>query len=597
MEILGVNQVLSEDADAARRLVALPLRVLEPTPNPYFALLCQPHGLIHSSADRIGNADSAAAAPLYRRFLEEAVRTQAQLAVTPEYSVPWLVIDDIIEGGLRPSVGALWTLGFESITPDELTVLAARFAARQDVRFIHEAFDPTERAQKRFVDPLVHVFWCRRADGASALCVLVQFKTIASRDDDHVEIAALYLGRRVYKFNENTADIALLGIVCSDAFAFANELVRRPVQNLLVVHVQLNQRPGHDEYAAYRARLFADATDSNVEILCLNWAAGVVVQGHEAATWNTVSGSGWYVPPRGAVVRDDDVNSLHARGVYYSLVNRRWHGFFLNYSPHSILLRKRPVFARGPQVLAPPLPPQVVERKTWDVGVSAWVDADADDGFSLFAQTYSPLDTMLPDLCSHNPLSVERSLELLNGPNGSPATWFALPELDALRVDREESLRRITVSQEVDPMRAGVAFRRERARRAQAAATLHTAAIQWPPAVADLANGLRFRWSSNEPHCNVEPIAGGRPATLLYLGDNPEPDLLAALHQKLLKALQGHAASVGGAGADEAFHRAADRLCIVYRANHTLMFHRDPRRTSITNPRTDGNDDITGDNL
>jgi hypothetical protein len=384
MQIVSVAQVLS-----GHNLRAHSLSALEPARTPYRALLCQPHGAIHGGTTRIGNADSAAATPMYRTFLDDAVRHQAQLVVTPEYSVPWRVVDDIIAGDLRPPVGALWALGLESIAPNDLAALAARLGADGEVRLIHEPFDHTMRAQRNFVDPLGYVFWCADATGRNVLCLLIQFKTVVSRDLS--ELNALYTGRHVYKFNADTNGIALIGLICSDVFEFDDALVNAHHANLLLLHIQLNQRPGHVDYAAYRHRLFSVASNSNVEVVCLNWAAKLQIEGNGAAPWNAVSGSSWYVSPSGVEVMDSDVDALHRAGVYYSVVGQRWHGFYLNYDAHSILLQKQHVFATGAQALVQRVAPHVVERRHWDQVTSTWTVATADDGFGMFLRPYAQL--------------------------------------------------------------------------------------------------------------------------------------------------------------------------------------------------------------
>ncbi len=597
MDIVGVATALSEHPNPTRRLRIKPLDALEPTPEPYSALLYQPHGVIHASAARMGNADPGAAAPKYRSFLDESVRTRAQLVVTPEYSVPWAVVDDIIAGAVRPANGALWALGCESLTPHELTALRDRLEASDDVRLVHEPLNQTKAVQNNFINPLVYVFWCLDSSDRDVLCLLVQFKTVVSRDDAHVEVTSLYTGDRVYKFNADSGGIALIGLICSDAFGFTNQLVDDHYNRLLVLHIQLNQRPGHSDFSTYRQRLVQVASNSSAEVLCLNWAAGLAVDGNGPQPWNTISGSALYCSPQTVRVEDDDVDTLHANGVYYSMVGKRWHGFFFHFGEHVLLLRKQHVFANGPQAVVQLIAPQVVERLTWDTQSMTWAPARADDGFGQFIRSYQPLETVLQPLFGESPLAVERAIELLHGPTGRPQTWFTLGRLPAFHVGEEESLRRLTVSQEVDATRAGVAFRRERARLAQSAATIQNAAPKWPPAVVDLASGFRFRWVSADPHRNVEPANGaGTSATFVYLGEDPEGDRLSNVHSMLVKALRVDAAQRcplnGDVGA--AVATAVDRLCIAFKRGHELLFFRDPHQASIAEPRGAALDDIAG---
>ena len=308
-------------------------------------------------------------------------------------------------------------LGCESIGFSELETLQVATNGAAGICLLHEEIDPQQRAQRTFLDPLVFVFWAVDTAGTDVLCLLVQFKTVPSRDPDHVELQSLYLGTSVYKFTADAGDVSLIALICSDAFDFSDNLVDEHCRNLLLVHVQLAQKPAHIDYAAYRSRLFSVATNNCVEVICLNWAANVLLE-ENTDPWNTIAGSGWYTSPRGFTPTDTDVNLLHQGGMYYSIVGKRWHCFFLDYAPHSVLLRKQPVFSAGPQAVAPRLPPQVIDRRAWDPKEAAWTTASADDGFSAFVRHYGVLQTMLPQLCLQDPLAIERALELLEGTIG-----------------------------------------------------------------------------------------------------------------------------------------------------------------------------------
>ena len=596
LDIVDVEQVLADEGNVGGPLNLQRLNALRPRPQPYSALLCQAHGTIHASRERIGNADSQAAVPMYRAFLEDAVESQAQLVVTPEYSVPWAVISEIVDGNRCPPKGSLWVLGCESITPDELDALRTDVEDIAAVRLFHEPLDSQKRAQTAYVSPLVFVFWATDTADCGVLCLLVQFKTIAARDSNHVELQSLCLGTTVYKFTARPGDISLLALICSDAFEFTNELVDEHCRDLLLVHVQMNQKPAHRDYATYRTRLFSVASKNNVEVVALNWAAKVLLE-NSPEPWNSIAGSAWYIAPGGLELDDADVNALHGEGMYYSIVGDRWHALYLSYAPHSILVKKRPVFANGPQVTAPPIPPQVLARRAWDPQEGRWLDGAANDGFDAFIQQYEPLDTTLPALCGQDPLAVERALELLEGPKGDVSRWHTLKELSALKVGHEESLRRVTVSQETDTTREGVEFRRRRASRARAAATIPGQPLEWPRRVADLAAGFRYRWTKDDPHSNVEPIGGGRPAAFVYLGEDAEPDTLDNVHARLRKARRIHAVAASDKAdvdLNDAISVAQDRLCVVYRENHTLRFYRPPGYASITDPDGAEADDLVG---
>ena len=344
MEIVDVESVL-EMNDAARPLKLIAPDALNPIRELYSVALLQPHGRLEATVNRVGHADQTAAAQMCSRFLELAIEKQADLVVAPEYCVPWAVVDKIISGSPQPRVGAIWALGCESITPDELRERTSALPA--NVRLIHEPLEARQEAQKSFLDPLVYVFWTTDASFHQVLCLLVQFKTEPCKDDGHIELTALYLGRTVYLFNRNINKISLLGIICSDAFCFTNDMVDQYHKNSLILHIQLNSKPAHPDYSAYRARLFSVGSDSHSEVLCLNWARDVmeVLADGSEKCWENIAGSAWYLAPKKFTGEDNAIDTLHRRGAYHSFVPpTRWHALYLNYSPGVFGLRKQKVF-------------------------------------------------------------------------------------------------------------------------------------------------------------------------------------------------------------------------------------------------------------
>src|SRR5262245_33875286 len=103
MDIVRVDQVL-----ACAGLRAPHLAVLVPDVNNYAVLLAQPQGSITADAAGVRNRDQARAEMVFTRFVEKAVETNADLAVTPEYSVPWSTLVASLKAGRLPPVGKLW---------------------------------------------------------------------------------------------------------------------------------------------------------------------------------------------------------------------------------------------------------------------------------------------------------------------------------------------------------------------------------------------------------------------------------------------------------------------------------------------------------
>lgn len=575
IKIVDVEDVL---AQRLRPLTLAPLQVLNPAREPYRALLLQPTGVVEANDVRVGHADAAVGYALCSGFVAAAVQAHADLVVAPEYCVPWTVVDEIIEGKHRPPVGSLWVLGCESTSPADIRSLAERCNAGNQCVFHHEPLDPRQVAQRRYVDPLLYVFWAKDVDGQEALFLLTQFKTVACRDYRDIEQTSLCVGQAVYAFNRGVGKMSLLSIICSDAFDFS-EHIDQAHRNCLLIHIQLNPRPAHADYAAYRARLCSVGTNSHVELLCLNWAQNIKeVKGNgKLSEWKNVAGSAWYAPPAKFGADDSLIDELHRRGLYYSVLAQRWHSFFLNYEGQLLQLQKQKLLFAGEQAIVPKTFVAVEERWTWNSATNTWeAGAIAQDGFAVALTSYQAIAGPLHQTSQASPLAVERAIEMLVGPRGNPTTWHAVNELDAFQLDRdEESIRRVTVHQEIEPTRPGVVFRRNRLQRAHDAIRLTRSSVPWPAPVRDLAGGFRFAWRRETPHHNVEPSAEGHgSAALVYLADQADDAEINVVHQKLTQAIVNHALSVAiseGKNGDQladAIVRAQDRLCVVFRRDN-----------------------------
>lgn len=575
IKIVDVEEVLRRQA---RHLTLMSLEALNPAREPYRTILLQPNGMVEANDVRVGHADPVLGHALCSGFLSSAVQSHSDLAVAPEYCVPWSVIQEIVAGKYRPPQGAIWVLGCESISPAKFQALAQHYNAAGDCVFHHEPLDARQAAQRRYVDPLLYVFWAQNQDGQPVLFLLAQLKTVACRDYRDVEQTSLCLGKTVYAFNRGINTMSLVSIICSDAFNFA-EHIDTIHTNCLLIHIQLNPKPAHTDYAAYRTRLCSVGTNSHVELLCLNWAKNIqeAKGAGQYADWNNVAGSAWYAPPDNFSADDGLIDSLHRGGLYYCLLAQRWHSFFLNYEGQIIQLQKQKLLFHGEQALAPKNFVAVEERWSWNPDSNSWNSGSvANDGFSDALMGYHEISEHLHLASQASPLAVERAIEILMGPSGNPASWYTVKELDAVHLDKdEESIRRVTVHQDPDLTRPGSTYRLQRLQRAHDAIGLAQNEVPWPPSVRDLANGFKLSWKRNSPHHNVEPNAGGRgPASLVYLSDQANDSMVESTHQKLRKAIITHAVNeaceAGKSGEDlsNAVVRAQDRLCVVFRRDN-----------------------------
>ena len=570
MKIVRVEDFLGE-----LKLVAL--RALLPDRQTYNLMLLQPDGPIEGSEQRIGHYDQARGEALCRAFLKQAVVDAADLAVTPEYCLPWALVEEIAQeqSALRPAQGAIWILGCESISPTNLLNAAARLKATG--HFVHhEEIDDARAKHKSYVDPLLYVFWCERPDGNPVLGFVIQLKTEPCRDKLDVEQRCLYVGELVYTLNREINRIGLISIICSDAFKFDDDLVAACHKDMLIIHAQLNPKPAHADYARYRKRLLSVATRRDVELLCLNWAADVQERGSDGLVngWENNAGSGFYVPPAKFAAQEATVVANHWNGLYYGVVDR-WHGLFLDQGPHAVLLQKQKVMMlEEPEAVRPTTCVTVLNRWTWQsTGTALVPTVKADAGFSHALVPFKALPAQLTALCAQSPLFVERAMDMVCGVATKPREWYEIGHLSSMRCEEDETLRRITIDQDADPASRGKLFRRAVLQRAHDAASLPGNGAPWPRTLSDLEAGFCFQWSPGAPFHNVIAGSTHQTAGLVFLGDQADEGLVSKVHDIYVDGTRAKArerARAAGSNADDAEARSCDRLCVVYRQDHQL---------------------------
>ena len=249
------------------------LNALVPNESNYTVLLMQPHGDVEASAAGVRNRDRNLARTRFGRFLADAQQAEADLVITPEYSMPWETLVAAIKEGTVPARGKLWVLGCESIKYSDLETLKQELS-----QFAAVLYEPLQPDPGRFIDPLAYVFIAPPIEGSGAakIVILVQFKTYPMGDNDHFEFNGLQRGTCVYQFGGVGQSLKLVSLICSDAFAFEDAHAREIYDRALIVHIQLNQKPRQDQFRLYRDRLLRFQGDAT-ELICLNWARDVSV--------------------------------------------------------------------------------------------------------------------------------------------------------------------------------------------------------------------------------------------------------------------------------------------------------------------------------
>lgn len=546
------------------------LAVLQASEHLYTSVLVQPKAIISVSKRFIGNADAREAEKLFFGAIQISIDKKVELLVTPEYSMPWAVLERALKQTGGPRDGCLWVLGCESLGVTELQNLQARFGKLAIV--LHEEIDVNALPSTvSFFNPVVYVFRTKVTDKAeSNLVMLLQFKTCVSGDRANIEATNMATGTDVYRFDGGRTEVRLLTLICSDSFAFADKLVDECYKDLLLIHIQLNEKPRDEGYIQYRRRLCRTREDVT-EVIALNWSEKIEfrMQGIAQPSVSTnISGSTWHSKAREFEIGDVRVEANHVRGLYYTydpFLHR--HVLHFSYQPAVFVVQSTKVHHHAvAAALSRRTGPEVIEVLGWDSSAGQWTTVTAvDDDFKKFTAGHGTPATELDPLHAGSPLAVERLLAISHGALGPEKDWHRADKLDAAKIDATEVVHRLTVAHDPD----GVNFRDERIKRMKALGNLRNLALAFKPAIADLSGGFSFGWVRTHPHCNVvSSDAMAARATLVYAGEQPSLDELSRLYAKTSAVVVGEPTE--------------DRFGVLYRDGISIKFFEPPNAHSVT---------------
>lgn len=577
----------------------VPLKCLTPDRQPYIAMLLQPDGPIEGTASRVGHKNQTRGENLSRVFLSHSIDELAELVVAPEYCVSWSVVTEVgANGKMQPSMGSIWVLGCESISLENLNEICNVLA--QNGHHVYHEFLNLQKTQSAYLNPLLYVFWCRKPDHTNVLTFIIQFKTTPCRDKLDIEQRSLQLGTEIYTFNRGINSIGLMSIICSDAFAFNEQLVSEFYRGMMLIHIQLNPKPADTVYSRYRSQLLDIASNSDVELLCLNWAGNIreATSTGKIDEWENNAGSAYYAPPGKFKPQDQIVTDGHMKGFYYSRIGY-WHAFYLDQEPHIIKIQKQKIMAHGaPVMLSPTTFATVANRWTWDSAQASQLNAtNAVDGFRALVSQYPNVSAQLMALSAQNPLAVERALEMLVGAPKRPSNWFQIESLESMNVTENENLRRVTVHQDYESGSNGTIFRKQRLQAAETAAILPGNNVPWPPPLKDLENGYTYLWSHSDPYTNISSFNGSR-AGLVYLGEQAIDDDVLRVYKILSEGIYVDAtkkAMERNLDVNDTLTKCRDRFCVVYRRNNKYHVWWGGKELRIDLPPGASAFDITGE--
>ncbi|QJQ03450.1 hypothetical protein C798_25400 [Herbaspirillum rubrisubalbicans Os34] len=504
------------------------LEVLRATERSYRALLLQPAGPFIGNEARIGPADLDFADRQASALFEMATKLGHHLVVTPEYYLPIKTLLDCVQGDRFPAPDAIWVLGCESMTPAQLADFKASAEEAGNCRVFYEA-DEAAAAQGIYFDPLAYCFRSKdKETGEDQRVILIQFKTISSKDDQYFENGVLRTGKVVYQFRGLDKRLSLSAIICSDAFNIAadNALLLKLTENSTLLHIQLNPKPRNTDYLKYRVDTFRrHPRTNNCDIVCLNWAENNVFlekEGGKEHPWNNEAGSAWYLPDDRASSDDALVEQNERKGLYYSWHRRHRHVLHFHYAPAVFEFSVPKVEHTGLQLHVVSTGPKLEARYVWH-DANGWCPHSecADTGLAQLFQRDPNVTTAFAALAKdESRLRIERAVAICCGITSGADDWYSVRNLRSLVMNDDEVTKRLTVRLERNEE-----SEKGRHDQLQGVSALHEilATTALPLQIRDLSGGgAEIFWSRQSPHTNV--VKGGvEPAHVAFLGFQPEP--------------------------------------------------------------------------
>lgn len=310
--------------------------------------LYQHKGVFFADNTRIGNSNQEEAVNKFTNVLIKAKDDNIALVLSPEYSCPKRVIDEIIiNENMRPPQGKIWVLGGESLNKVEL--LALRGVASDTVHIYFE--DCYTGSDKTYVDPLYYVFNGQH-HGITKLIIIIQFKTrhMGGLWSNQTEPDNLIEGNDIYIIKNDEQSVRLMSFICSEAMNFNATYEPHLIQNhswidspYLILNLQFNPNPSHQNFILFKQ--FALNREKR-ELITLNWGYETSFQNNRSLYHeNNAPRSGIFfkTPDVELDYKPEKIKKNHNKGLYFLQIKRNKRVYFLNRSTELFKIENKSV--------------------------------------------------------------------------------------------------------------------------------------------------------------------------------------------------------------------------------------------------------------
>lgn len=403
------------------------LNALVPDASLYKTLLFQPLGDIEYGDYFVRNVDENISMKKFRSFFNLAKDSNADLVMTPEYSCPWKMIQEIINNDLLPQESKLWVIGCESIKVNEFLSITRCI---ENVNWIYEEKILEYIDNDKFLSAICYIFKTKDSSDTLKNVVIVQFKTNPMGGTDY-ETDRLILGNTIYILRNDENSIFLITLICADGLIFD---IRHLPFNInipcLILHLQLNKEPFNYKYSAYRRNYYQD-NRLNKEFISLNWARNSKMN---AEDFGPYGGSALYTKSEDLNFEDKKVCTNHRLGLYYAKWDEVYaHIFFFNYDEFIFEYENTKVSqANAPIQNQNNTGPRMKKAYNWN-DENKWESIkNIDDEFSSFCSIIK-LNNKLLTTDDLSPVDKERLILLSTG-KAKFRHWFKIENLESFKV-------------------------------------------------------------------------------------------------------------------------------------------------------------------
>ncbi len=311
------------------------LEVLKRDTQRYSSFLYQHKGVFFADNTRIGNNDPEEAKTKFINVLTKAKGENISLVLSPEYSCPKSVIDEIIANPeLQPSQQKLWALGGESLNKVELKYFRDLQSPNIHIQFE----DCFTNSDKKYVDPLYYIFKGQH-NGIDKLIILIQFKTkhMGGLWKTQIEPENLIEGNTIYIIKNDNQSVRLMTFICSEAMNFTAEYEKQLIEYhnwldspYLMFSIQFNPNPSHSNFLDFKK--FVLSKDRK-ELIALNWGLSTTIFAKGPLyEENNAPRSGIYFKTSDNELgyKRNEIIANHKKGLYFLQIKREKRVYFLN---------------------------------------------------------------------------------------------------------------------------------------------------------------------------------------------------------------------------------------------------------------------------